>query len=399
MNKLQETIFEPLPLPDLIKILGLTIKRDEENKVITFLCCLSAYTRNAQFNVSFNAPSSSGKSFIPTEISKLFPKENVIEIAYCSPTAFFHDTGTYDKERNAILIDFTNKILIFLDQPHMDLLSRLRPLLSHDEEEMHLKITDKAQKGGLKTKNVIIKGFPAVIFCSAGLQIDEQEATRFILLSPEINQIKIREAIEAKINKETDYEAYQHDLSENVSRGLLIKRIEAIKSENIEDVVIEDKKILSEKFFSKRHILRPRHQRDISRLIALVKVFALLNCWHRERNGNTLKASNEDILNALIIWDKISESQELNLPSYVHGIYKQVIEPLYGEKGTGLTRQEILTRYFRVTGNVLEEHKFRQQILPMLSAAGLITECNDQKDGRRSLIIPVDPRNSEETRG
>jgi hypothetical protein len=72
--------FEPLTAKDLIEILGLTIKRDEINKLVTFLALLSAYTEESQLNISFNAPSSTGKSFIPTEIAKLFPPEDVIEV-------------------------------------------------------------------------------------------------------------------------------------------------------------------------------------------------------------------------------------------------------------------------------------------------------------------------------
>ncbi len=164
---------------DLIDVLGLTIKKDEENKIVSFLCQLSAYTDSCQFNISFNAPSSTGKSFIPTEIARLFPAQDVKEIGYCSPTAFFHDTGEYNKELEGYMVDLSRKILIFLDQPHTQLLERLRPVLSHDQKEIRLKITDKSQKHGLRTKNVIVKGFPAVIFCTAGLTIDEQEATRF----------------------------------------------------------------------------------------------------------------------------------------------------------------------------------------------------------------------------
>ncbi|MCX7661474.1 MAG: hypothetical protein N2Z79_02175, partial [Candidatus Omnitrophica bacterium] len=179
-------IFPYLSKEKLLEVLGLTIKQDDTNKLITFLCCLSAYTENNQFNLSFNAPSSTGKSYIPIEVSSLFPKEDVIKVGYCSPTAFFHDKGQFIKELEGYYVDLERKILIFLDQPHTLLLEHLRPLLSHDEKEIRIKITDKSQKYGLKTKNAVIKGYPSVIFCSAGLKIDEQEATRFLLLSPEI---------------------------------------------------------------------------------------------------------------------------------------------------------------------------------------------------------------------
>ena len=163
-ERIDTSHLKPMSGKDLTDVLGLTIKRDEENKIVTFLRELSAYTENAQFNVSFNAPSSTGKSYIPTEIAKLFPQEDVIELAYCSPTAFFHDIGEYNKELKGYRIDLSHKILVFLDQPHNDLLARLRPLLSHDKKEINLKITDKSQKQGLRTKNILIRGYPSVIF-------------------------------------------------------------------------------------------------------------------------------------------------------------------------------------------------------------------------------------------
>jgi len=215
--------FKPLSSQKLLDILGLTIKKDEENKLITFLCQLSAYTDNSQFNISFNAPSSTGKSYIPTETARLFPEEDVIEIGYCSPTAFFHDVGQYIKEQKGYVVDLSRKIMIFLDQPHTLLLQHLRPMLSHDKKQICMKITDKSQRHGLKTKNILLKGYPAVIFCTAGLKIDEQEATRFLLLSPETNQEKIREAIYERIKKETDPEAYHQWLNDNPERQLLKK--------------------------------------------------------------------------------------------------------------------------------------------------------------------------------
>src|SRR3989338_3244389 len=281
--------FTPITTATLIDTLGLTIKRDEENKVVTFLCELAAYTENAQFNVSYNAPSSTGKSYIPTEIAKLFPQEDVMELAYCSPTAFFHDAGEFNKELNGYKIDLSRKILIFLDQPHNDLLARLRPLLSHDKKEISLKITDKSQKHGLRTKNILIKGYPSVIFCTAGLTIDEQEATRFLFLIPEKNK------------------------------------------ENEEEFKIGE---------------------------------------------------------------KISASQELNLPPYIYDLYRDIILKAWENKNSsgtelGLTRQDISKKHYEVYGRMLDTTKLRQQILPMLETAGLISQEPDPNDKRKMLIYPT----------
>lgn len=386
--------FKPLTSQELIKILGLTIKKDAENKLATFLCQLSAYTEDSQFNISFNAPSSTGKSYIPTEIAKLFPEKDVIEIGYCSPTAFFHDTGEFNKKRKGYEIDLSRKILIFLDQPHAMLLERLRPLLSHDKKEMRLKITDKSQKAGLRTKNVFIKGYPAVIFCSAGLKIDEQEGTRFLLLSPQTNQEKIREAIQERIKKETDSDAYQKWLDGDHERELLKERIRAIKSEHVKDIKIADPKLIEKIFLENKEILKPRHQRDIGRLISLIKIFTLLNLWFRKRENNIIIADNKDIKEAMLIWDKISESQEYNLPPFIYDLYKDVIVDIWQNKNNsrikfGMDRNDIVKRHSEVYGRMLPDWQLRQRIIPMLEVSGLISQEQDPNDKRKMLIRPI----------
>lgn len=402
-EKIDTSQFKPLSLQGLIEILGLTIKQDEENKIVTFLCELSAFTENAQFNISYNAPSSTGKSYIPTEIARLFPEEDVLEIGYCSPTAFFHDVGEQDeKNKGRILVDLSRKILIFLDQPHTQLLERLRPLLSHDKKEISIKITDKSQKQGLRTKNVVLRGFPSVIFCTAGLQIDEQEATRFLLLSPEVNHKKIRQGILESIKKEADAESYKSWLDENPERKLLKERIRAIKLESVREIKIANHQKIIDRFFDKNKALKPRHQRDIKRLASLIKSLALLNLWWRERNGTTITANENDIEQAFKIWDTISVSQELNLPPYIYNLYQEVILKAWNDKNNnrsegfaeitgalGLSRQELLQKHFEVYGRMLNTNQLRQQILPMLETAGLIVQEADPGDKRKMLIYPT----------
>lgn len=394
MTKKQiQTDFKPIGVKELTDVLGITIKKDEANKVVTFLCQLSAYTENAQFNVSYNAPSSTGKSYIPTEIASLFPKEDVMELAYCSPTAFFHDVGKYDKAFNGYKIDLSRKILIFLDQPHNDLLARLRPLLSHDRKEINLKITDKSQKMGLRTKNILIRGYPAVIFCTAGLHIDEQEATRFLLLSPEVNQEKIRASIMASIQKESDRDLYNESLEKNLPRMQLAERIRAIRDENIQEIKIGFQEEVERRFFERRTVLKPRHQRDIKRITSLIKCFSLLNLWWRDRDGSTITANQNDIAEAFCIWERIGVSQELNLPPYIYNLYTEVILAAWQEKATdgrkgGLTRNDIAKKYYEVFEQMLDVTKFRQQILPMLETAGLIYQEADLNDKRRVLVFP-----------
>lgn len=301
-------------------------------------------------------------------------------------------------------MDLSRKILIFLDQPHTQLLERLRPLLSHDKKEISLKITDKTQKFGLKTKNVLLRGYPAVIFCTTGLKIDEQEATRFLLLSPETNQEKIREAVYEKLRKESDSEFYQGWLDSNLDRALLKERIRAIKQESISDIKITDsgRKEIEDRFFTKNKVLKPKHSRDIGRLVSLVKAFALLNLWFRERDSSAIVANQEDIEQAFRVWDAISDSQELGLPPYIYQLYQEMVVPAYEEKNEGrsegfeevtgqlgLTRQDIIQKHYEVYGRFLPDWQLRQQIMPMLESAGLIRQDQDPNDKRKKLIYPT----------
>ncbi|WP_286830237.1 MULTISPECIES: hypothetical protein [Kordiimonas] len=384
----------------LATILDLTIKHDRTNKLLTFLCALSAFTESDQFNVSFNAPSSTGKSYIPIEIAKLFPKPDLLVMGYCSPTAFFHDVGEPDQDKKGrIIVDLSRKILVFLDQPHNELLSRLRPLLSHDSKTINIKITDKNQKQGFRTKDVVLKGFPAVVFSSAGLRIDEQEATRFFLLSPEVHQDKIRQSVSASIDRAADNAGYTAKLDRDPGRSLLKERLVAIRNAHIDHIRIPSDMHaeIRRVFLEGGTALRPRTQRDIKRFIALIKAFALMNLWHRDQNGSTITAHADDFAEALALWMELAESQELNLPPYVLQLFREIIVPAwenknkaYGGHTVGLTRGEALTEHYRIYGRMLDATQFRQQILPMLETAGLIVEEHDPQNRRRKYIFPVE---------
>ena len=82
---------KPLTVDDLRGILGLTIKHDNDNKVITLLCMALTYTEEDQTNLGFLAESSTGKSYIPLELSWYFPAEDLIKLGYASPQTFFYE--------------------------------------------------------------------------------------------------------------------------------------------------------------------------------------------------------------------------------------------------------------------------------------------------------------------
>jgi hypothetical protein len=418
-----------LTIEDLIDVLGSTVKHDDQNKAITFLTMLLTYTNEDQINLGFLAESSSGKSYIPLELSNYFPSEDLIKLGYASPTAFFHDYGVlmhregipvnfemkpskekvkedleFDKDNPSrediesvykrkmrewkellkgsyYLVDLHQKIILFLDMPHDQLLQRLRSLLSHDDKLITLKITDRREKGGLRTKTVVVKGYPTVIFCSAKFTLADQEKTRLLLLSPEISQEKLRESIALRIEKEADREDFIKRLMEDPKRKMLIERVKRIKEAKINNIVIpeEYRAFIYQQFVEDHKYLIPRHQRDISRLLALIKAHALLNFMHRKRVDDHIIIEREDVEAGFKLYYGISEANEMGLSPEIYDIYCKV-KPFIDEQG--IDNNEFQRIYFKVFHKSLGMTR-SWEILKALTSCGLLLEDSDKEDKRK----------------
>ena len=380
-------IQRPTTFSELADVLGCTIRQDEANKLILLCAGVLTFTEEDQVNILMSGESAGGKSYTALEVASYLPSNIVRIIATASPTAFFHDQGTWDNERHILIVDLKQKVLIFLDQPHYTLMERMRPLLSHDRPELLYKITDKNKRGSLRTKNVLIQGFPTVVFCAAKLSLDEQERTRVFILSPETSQEKLDETIRLKIARDGDREAFKAWLETHPRRRWLRARIEAIQKAAVNQVILPDEEPIYERFRKSHSHLAPRHQRDISRILALIKAHALLNCWHREspRRG-TIEANAEDVEAGFWLYGLIAKSNELGLAPQLYEIWDSVIRPLVENSEIGVQYRTIIGEYHHIYGRYLSYEKLRREILPALEACGLIVQEPDPEDRRRRLV-------------
>ncbi len=396
LNGLDHKLYPEVSVEQLLHVLGLTIKEDDVCKLITFYCMLSAYTHDSQINVSFNAPSSSGKTYITTEIAKLFPEEDKIESSGASPTSFYYTEGEEDEERGAKIISFERKILLFLEQNNPALQAKLRPILSHDSWEINYRITNKNKSGGNRTELIILQGYPATVFCSAGLRLDEQEATRAILLSPEPSQAKLKAAIELQNKRGTDAKAYSEWLETQPERVALKDRILAIRDEYVEYVKLPDNDAIKERFYTSFTKLKHRHTRDFTHLQQLIKVIALMNLWHRKQTDGSIVANQADIDQAFELWEQLSQSQSLGIPPTAIHFYKTYILPVYYEVrepnpkaqyALGVSREQLSRYYLNLEKTTLPETYLRKEILPQLEASGLIIQQAPEFGDKRSKLI------------
>ncbi len=432
---------EEYTLDKLGRTLGTTIKHDETTKKIFFINTLLNYTWEDQQNMAFNSPSSTGKSFIALQTLEYFPSEDQVILSYTSPTAFFHSQSLLvdenlspletrrdyvsdlmeiwddsnskpakgegisewrEKRRNGVkqaksewealkkyyLVDLEKQILVFLDQPHDDLLKKLRPLLSHDRKQLHVKITDKSADGGHKTKDIIILGYPTVIFLSVNTSLDAQERTRNLLLSAEVSQPKIRDSIKQTAERLSDRKAFNASLEANSDRFELKNLVDRIKDCDIEEILItvDDRDYITKKFLDEHNHLEPRHMRDFPRLIACIKGHALLNLFNRQRTKSIVWATRHDCDEGYKLYQEVGEANEHDIPPHIYKFWIEELSLILTVQG--LSRKEI-TKAYRKFYKTRIGSKSLKRLIETLGEAGLVYEAKDPLDKRFLLIYPL----------
>lgn len=389
--------FTEMSLDDLIKVLDLTIRFDDMNKAILFLAMLSTYTEEDQMNVFLNAKSSSGKTYLVTEVAKLFPKIDVKKYARVSPTAFYYDLDSMEiDDAGESMLNLEKKILIFLDQVDTRLQEMLRPFMSHDDKKLPFMLTNRNKSGTNAASKGYIRGFSSTFFCSANMKMDEQECTRAILLSPEISQEKIEAGIDLVQKSSGNTTEFNSSIAKNVERKKLINRISCIREMNIQHIIIPEELNVGERF---KEMLpkqkRARNQRDAKQFNTLIKMHALLNAMCREQKGSDIVAEEKDVQAGMRIWKYLGRSQAYGVPPQTLDFYDQYIIPAFRLKNssnqtkTGITMRELSIYYQKAADEILSQDLLRKQHIPVLQDAGLISCDKDENDRRQILITPL----------
>jgi len=402
-----------ISISELNSILASTVKCDEATKALTFLGMLLAQTEADQYNIAFQAESSTGKSYIPLELVEYFPSETKRIYAGASLTSFFHQMGQWirlneiaghddvralfdsnelsDENRRVIFIDLESKILIFMDQPHWMLLEKLRPLLSHDRKMLRYDITDKTGRGGLRTETVIIRGYPTVVFATAKPTQEDQKRTRMWLLSPEAGQEKITRSLRLLGARISNRDAFKEWLQNHPTRNWLINRVLQIRASGIKNVIVPQWDKILERFMKERPYLTPRTQRDFPRLLCLIKGIALLNCFGRPQpTRESIIANDSDTEAGFTLYEALASSNELGLSPETYRIYEEVIALLCKAAG-GVSRKDLIKQYWQAYHRPLADDRLRRQILPALESAGLITQEANPNDRRETLVYCTVP--------
>lgn len=421
--------FEPQLFKRYLDHISKRVKHDKPTKTLVFLTGLSAYTPDP-INLFLRGPSSIGKTYNVTQtLLSYFPPSDVWMLGGLSPTALVHDYGTLvdqhgepvdftekpshrkprkyknessedyelrlkewqqaqkkwrEKLQNArYIVDLHRKILVFLEAPHHQTYNRLRPILSHDKEEISYKFTDKTP-GGLRTMHVVLSGWPACIFNSTKEEYVEDLATRSFTVTPETTSGKLRAAVEHTGEKKAVPWKFHRDAEEMLLNGYVgwLK----FTLENL-TVAIPYASELAKHY----PVDLPRCMRDFDHVLSLIEVSALFHCHQRPvlkiDDEKTVLATMKDLELVAELIPQVEETTLTGLPGHILEFFHKVVEPLYEDK-IPFNYQELTDKYNDTFHGKKSSSTLRRYIM-LLGEIGYVDTMDDPNDKRKALIMVI----------
>lgn len=383
------------------------VKKDDTTKRIMFLTDLSAFTDDP-LNTFLKGISSIGKTYVAMSCVSYFPEDRVMLLGGLSPTAMVHDFGDlvdgttgeiYDPidskpdkndhrdsegkldraafkeasrefrdklKRSYYRVDLMGKILVFLEPPHPDTYTKLRPILSHDAWEISYKFTDRPGGGCLRTMHVKIRGWPATIFCTTEEKYIEELATRSFTHTPEMSSDKYKAAIELQGDKAAFPWRYREDEELRKLKGYLETLLAAVGLGF--KVVMPYGRELAKNY----EAALPRDMRDHPHLHSLIKASAILNLFQRpqlEVDGERwILANIHDLREALKVFSQVELTTRSGLPGHIVAFFEKTLLPLW-EKN-----EKMPLRYGEL---VLEHNEKNEQQITTKTVSGYINVLRD----------------------
>ncbi len=395
------------------------------------------------------APTGEGKTYAVIETLMYFPKHLVWNIGAMSTMSLVRDQGVLvDKDNKPIqsevdglkyeiryckdeeekrelknqlsallltskkLIDLTGITLAFIEPPDIDLWNKIKPILSHDAMEIEFPYVDKTESGGIQTKKVVVRGWPACIFCSAKDESNwsnwPEIQSRFLITSPNMGSVKNEEA--------NLLIAKRKGLPSFIQNQLIISPTDIKKAKNCVNYIKQQIKSIKNDFWIPyAEILaealkadRGTDVRNNKRIFSLLNIIPLVKSENRPKlylNGHkSIIAILEDLSEVLGI------TQNLNgIPAYKMKFFKEVFCPLFESKiepnkskdGTkeedeiALTTRQLVDEYKSKFGKTYTTDNLRKIFLVELHNNGIIEEQESKVDARQKIYKPIIPRDDE----
>ena len=396
------------------------VKDESKNISVLLNTALSAFTDNP-INLAVVAKSSEGKTYLVTKTISKFPRQYVIMLRKASPKTFTRERGVLairvvngnsesyeteieneftneivsisayveylkteiDKDRKDedesadpkraklilnellqnvyTLVDFRNRILVFLDRPDPALWNEMLSILSHDQEYI---VTSFVEGEGKKyVKKVVFRGWPAVIFCTSKDEDFNWKdlETRFQIIEPTMTVKKYTDGVNLAVDKEFGINESVRSDKNSEKLGELIEWI--IKNKPNTMTPFPPKKLSDA--LTGGTVNSGDLMRKIPRLLRHVSMSTLFNVSDRVLwlNGEQVSVivAFRDILSIVFLFDDLEFGASLSgMGTTIYEFLKNVVSPLFtsGDDSIAVKQKEIQDNFFEY----LKQCKDKNQI-------------------------------------
>jgi hypothetical protein len=284
---------------------------------------------------------------------------------------------------------------LFLESPNLEVFNILRPILSHDKEEIAFPYVDKTSQGQIRTVMVVVKGWPATIFLNATDKYIEELATRSFTISP----LESSKKYEAGNKVTNEFASLPWEKDEiDVYRQEVQAFIEYLKRQ------IKDKRyVLPFELTDIYPHSLPRDMRDFKHLIQLI--FCVTALYAKQRlilvynKQEYFVSSLADVQLAYEKFKAISETTRTGLSQHVLDFYHKVVVhmPLQGgekEKTRPWKTVELVNQY-NMTFSPKRSRRTVLRYLEVLEEVGYVSS-NQDGDEKKSFTFTALMQDSEE---
>jgi DNA polymerase, archaea type len=416
------------PLGYAMHIIEKTVKRDTALVKLTTYTCLSAYTNNP-INLAIIASTAEGKTYPVEQTISKFPDADVQRIGTMSPKVLIRQDGILVDENNdsiqdqvdqlkkeleteedknklsllkqklsdltknaRCLIDLRNKVYVFFEPPDRSMWDILKPILSHDTEYMTHNYVYDIPGTGHPVKKIVTRGWPALIFCSAGSKNESyweewpEIASRCFVISPNM--------IPEKYHESNFLIAQKKGLPKLIQQKLIVsdKEIELAKKciSYIKSQIIDRTVSTYAPYVQILGNILPSDKgtdvRTFDRMSSLFKTIPLFDSHFRPKlifqepatdaDGNQITLTETCVIATL---SDLGEVLKLvldtsSIPQWKMKIFREIFCDKYKETEQDLTIPDIANHYHKLRGKKISRETIKKQLIPEWLNCSLIDE-------------------------
>lgn len=310
--------------------------REEANSLTVYISILSCKVTDPLM-LSLEGPSQSGKTFLTVRSTDFFTEDMVDIISSGSKTAYKY-TDTINEE-GVRIVKMWGKCIMFLERSEShELISSLKPLMSHDNKRVRDRTTQKSDGGEIRSQITEYFGWPSFIIMGTQPPKNEEIRNRGLILSPEKSKDK-----DDEMNR-SDWESFGSMTKFNEPTEILETWKKAHDWLPMSSVSVH--------IFSKYLMLLKAEPRERSLLFGMISTISLLHTLQRPAHDGMILCSFEDCVIALALFERAYEHSKLGLSKQQLNVLKHLFDM---KDRLGIDRFELDQIYFDIRDISIEK--------------------------------------------